>query len=81
MREMNNVQQLIEKLYMHETIDGLHFWGPALQLSTDHSQYDEVTLSIKDVFTMTKNCKAHSSSEIINIDFCTYVHYNDRKFC
>ena len=58
MREMNNVQQLIEKLYMHETIDGLHFWGPALQLSTDHSRYDEVTLSIKDVFRITKNCKA-----------------------
>ena len=55
MEDFKHLQQLLKTCCLHETIDSLHFWGPALQLSVDHSYYDEVTLRIEGMFKLTKN--------------------------
>ncbi|MER2261971.1 MAG: DUF6188 family protein [Psychrobacillus sp.] len=55
MTEHKHIQQLLEKCCLNETIDTLHFWGPALQLSTDYGPFDEVTLSIEGTFMLTQN--------------------------
>lgn len=55
MTEHKHVQQLLEACCLQETIDSLHFWGPALQLSSNHSSYDEVTLLIEGTFELIHN--------------------------
>lgn len=55
MTEHKHVQQLVEACCWHQTIDSLHFWGPALQLSSDHSSYDEVILRIEGTFELIQD--------------------------
>ena len=55
MTEHKHVQQLLESSCLQETIDSLHFWGPALQLSSDHSSYDEVILRIEGTFELIQD--------------------------
>ena len=47
-------EQILSKLLVHETIDGLFFWGPKLLLSTDMINYDEVFLCIEGTCTITE---------------------------
>lgn len=46
---------LLEACCLQETIDGLHFWGPTLQLSSDNSSYDEVILRIEGTFELIQD--------------------------
>ena len=55
MKEHIHIQHLMEKCFLHETIDSLHFWGPVIQFSTSNSRYDEVTLRIEETFKLTQN--------------------------
>lgn len=55
MKEQMHIQQILEKCCLHETIDSLHFWGPALQFSTNHGPYDEVILRMEGTFKLTQN--------------------------
>ncbi|MEK4129555.1 DUF6188 family protein [Solibacillus sp. FSL W8-0474] len=55
MMEHIHIQHLMEKYFLHETIDSLHFWGPVIQFSTSNSCYDEVTLRIEGTFKLTQN--------------------------
>ena len=55
MTEEKRIQQILEKCCLNETIDTLHFWGPAIQLSTDHGPYDKVTLRIEGTFMLKQN--------------------------
>ena len=48
------IEQILTKLLVHETVDGLLFWGPKLLLSTDANNYDEVFLCIEGTCTMTE---------------------------
>ena len=45
----------IEKIFINETVDGLHFWGPKLMLSVNNNLYDEVYLRIEGAFKITEN--------------------------
>lgn len=47
------MEQLLKKLLIDETVDGLFFWGPKLWMSTDTNQYDEVFLSLEGTFILT----------------------------
>lgn len=53
--EQKNIQQLLEACLMHQTIDSLHFWGPAYELSCDNSFYDEVRLTIEGAFELVQH--------------------------
>ena len=53
--EQKHIQQLLEAWCLQQTIDSLHFWGPAYQLSNNNSTYDEVTLTIAGAFELLQN--------------------------
>lgn len=36
-----------------ETVDALHFWWPALMLSTNDSTYDDITIRIEGTYILT----------------------------
>lgn len=55
MTEQKDIQQLLESSLMHQTIDSLHFWGPAYELSCDNSFYDEVRLTIEGAFELVQH--------------------------
>lgn len=55
MTEQKYIQQLLEVCCLHQTIDSLHFWGPAYELSCDNSFYDEVRLTIEGLFELVQN--------------------------
>lgn len=55
MTEQKYIQQLLEACCLHQTIDTLHFWGPAYELSCDNSFYDEVKLTIEGEFELVQN--------------------------
>lgn len=55
MTEQTYIQQLLETSLMHQTIDSLHFWGPAYELSCDHVSYDEVRLTIEGAFEFVQH--------------------------
>ena len=55
MTDHKHVKQLLEACCVHQTIDSLYFGGPALQLLSDHSSYDEVILRIEGTFELIQN--------------------------
>ena len=55
MTEQKYIQQLLEACLMHQTIDSLHFWGPAYELSCDNSFYAEVRLTIEGAFELVQH--------------------------
>lgn len=55
MTEQKYIQQLLEACCLHQTIDSLHFWGPAYELSCDNSFYDEVRLTIEGAFELVQH--------------------------
>ncbi|MEK5080214.1 DUF6188 family protein [Solibacillus sp. FSL W7-1436] len=55
MTEQKYIQQLLEVCCLHQTIDSLHFWGPAYELSCDNSFYEEVRLTVEGAFELVQN--------------------------
>lgn len=55
MTEQKYIQQLLEACCLHQTIDSLHFWRPAYELSCDNSFYDEVRLTIEGAFELVQH--------------------------
>lgn len=62
------IEQILSKLLVQETVDGLLFWGPKLLLSTDMNNYDEVFLCIEGTCTMTEQDRVTSARKILAID-------------
>ena len=50
MTEYHMIQRILETCCVQQTIDRLHFWGPAYELSCDHCFYDKVGLTIEGTF-------------------------------
>lgn len=48
------IEQILTKLLVNETVDGLWFWGPKLLFSTDTNHYDEVFICIEGTCTITE---------------------------
>ncbi|WP_336045926.1 hypothetical protein [Solibacillus ferritrahens] len=55
MCDIKDIKNTIEKIFISETVDGLHFWGPKLMLSVNNNLYDEVYICIEGAFKIKEN--------------------------
>lgn len=48
-----DINLFLRETLVGETVDALHFWWPALMLSTDRSTYDDITIRIEGTYILT----------------------------